>query len=224
MAQSSLPCRVSAPPSVVQGQGGSVAALVAIRSDMLRFAQLQVADRALAEDLVQDSIETALRKSSSFTGASSLKTWVFAILRNRIIDHMRRASRCVNVSSLAGEGADLDGFLDGIFSHQGGWRNGLQPASWPTPDEAMESRQFWAVLEACLATLPAQTSRVFVMREVLGLEPGEICQQLGISAGNCHVILHRARMRLRNCLESEWGRRVADPKGIGTPLGPLANA
>lgn len=224
MTQLSIPCRESVPSPDVHGRGISVAELVALRSDMVRFAQLQVRDSALAEDLVQDSIEAALRKSSSFAGSSSQKTWVFAILRNRIIDHLRTAIRSVNVSSLATEGADLDDFLGGLFNSQGNWRVDLRPASWPTPDEAMQSRQFWAVLEECLKSLPAQSSRVFMMREVLGLETSEICKQLGISTSNCHVILHRARMKLRSCLESDWARDLPDRLGIGKHCGPLANA
>jgi len=70
----------------------------------------------------------------------------------------------------------------------------------------MASTQFWAVFEICLDRLPEQTSRVFMMREFLGFESDEICDTLGLSTSNCHVILHRARMRLRQCLETGWGR------------------
>lgn len=206
MVPLSIPCPEPLPSCEIPKPGISAALLVALRADMLRFAHLQLRNRDLAEDLVQEAIEAALRSSSSFAGASSLKSWVFAILRNRIADHFRKESRNVNLSSLAAEGADLDEFLDELFNRQGGWQDELRPAAWPAPDEAMQSKQFWAVLEACLMTLPAQTSRVFMMREILGIEADEICRQLGISAGNCHVILHRARQKLRTCLEAGWGR------------------
>jgi RNA polymerase sigma-70 factor (ECF subfamily) len=192
--------------------GFSAASLVALRSDMLRFARLQVHDQALAEDLVQESLESALRKASSFAGDSSLKTWVFAILRNRIIDHHRRASRSINLSSLAPDDVDQDDCVDALFDAHGDWHPAARPSPWPTPDEALSSRRFRAALEASLQDLPAQARRVFMMREVLGLEAREIAEQLGISTNNCHVVLHRARAKLRAALEVHWDNaREAGP-------------
>ena len=75
----------------------------------------------------------------------------------------------------------------------------------------MQTRQFWSVFEACLDHLPPNTGRVFMMREFLGFDSDEICEQLKISTSNCHVILHRARLKLRGCIESGWGRPGASP-------------
>jgi RNA polymerase sigma-70 factor (ECF subfamily) len=187
-------------------QGIGAEALLSLRSDMLRFAQLQLRNRETAEDLVQESIEAALRKSSSFAGQSTLKTWVFAILRNRIIDHLRQASRTVTMSSLVKDDEDWQESLEALFNERGGWREGPRPVAWPDPEQSMQTRQFWAVFETCLDHLPAATGRVFMMREFLGFESDEICGQLGITTGNCHVILHRARLKLRACMGSGWGR------------------
>jgi RNA polymerase sigma-70 factor (ECF subfamily) len=190
----------------VWNAGFSATSLAALRSDMLRFARLQVHDQALAEDLVQESLESALRKASSFAGDSSLKTWVFAILRNRIIDQHRRASRSINLSSLSPDDIAQDDCLDALFDVHGDWHPAARPSAWPTPDEALSSRRFHAALEASLQALPEQARRVFMMREVLGLEAKEIAEQLGISTNNCHVVLHRARARLRVALEHHWHR------------------
>lgn len=184
----------------------SAEALLSLRADMLRFAQLQLRNRETAEDVVQESIEAALRKSSSFTGQSALKTWVFAILRNRIIDHLRQASRTVTMSSLVNDDDDWQENLEALFNERGGWRDGPRPVAWPDPQQSMETRQFWVVFETCLDHLPPKTGRVFMMREFLGFETEEICTQTGISATNCHVILHRARLKLRGCMETGWGR------------------
>lgn len=184
----------------------SAEALMSVRADMLRFADLQLRDRATAEDLVQESIEAALRKSSSFNGQSTLKTWVFAILRNRIIDHLRQASRTVNVSSLVDDDEDWHEKLEAMFTERGAWRDGPRPVAWPDPEESMQTRQFWSVFETCLDHLAPATGRVFMMREFLGFESDEICRQLGISTSNCHVILHRARLKLRSCMDTGWGR------------------
>jgi len=187
-------------------QGISAEALLSLRADMLRFAQLQLRNTETAEDLVQESIEAALRKSSSFAGQSTLKTWVFAILRNRIIDHLRTARRTVPMSSLVDDDEDWQERLETLFNERGAWRDGPRPVAWPNPEESMQTRQFWGVFEACLDHLPASTGRVFMMREFLGFESDEICAQLGITTSNCHVILHRARLKLRGCMDSGWGR------------------
>jgi RNA polymerase sigma-70 factor (ECF subfamily) len=194
------------PPPAASIQGISAEALLSLRTDMLRFAQLQLRNTETAEDLVQESIEAALRKASSFAGQSTLKTWVFAILRNRIIDHLRQASRTVPMSSLVEDDEDWQERLETLFNERGGWRDGPRPVAWPSPEESMQTRQFWEVFEACLDHLPANTGRVFMMREFLGFESDEICTQLRITTSNCHVILHRARLKLRGCMDSGWGR------------------
>ena len=187
-------------------QGISAEALLSLRADMLRFAQLQLRNTETAEDLVQEAIEAALRKSSSFVGQSTLKTWVFAILRNRIIDHLRTAKRTVPMSSLVDDDEDWQERLQALFNERGHWRDGARPAAWPNPEESMQTRQFWAVFETCLDHLPPATGRVFMLREFLGFESTEICAQLGITTSNCHVILHRARLKLRGCMDTGWGR------------------
>ncbi len=191
--------------------GISADALIALRADMLRFARLQMRNAEHAEDMVQEAIEAALRHASSFAGQSTLKTWVFAILRNRIIDHLRQDSRSVPMSSLVADDDDWQERLETLFNERGGWRDGPRPVAWPTPEQSMQSRQFWVVFETCLDRLPANTGRVFMMREFLGFESDEICSRLGISTSNCHVILHRARLRLRNCMQDGWGRPGEDP-------------
>jgi RNA polymerase sigma-70 factor (ECF subfamily) len=192
----------------VEGIGADT--LIALRSDMLRFAHLQVRNFETAEDLVQEAIEAALRNASSFVGASTLKTWVFAILRNRIIDHIRRADRTVNVSSLVDDGEEWQAQVEALFNKRGGWQGSARPVAWPNPEESMQNRQFWAVFEACLDHLPPSSGRAFMMREFLGLETDEICSQLQISTSNCHVLLHRARLKLRGCMQSGWGHPGAN--------------
>lgn len=207
--ESSVPLTAGAGSGAMQSI--SAADLQSLRADMLRFAHLQLRDRDTAEDLVQESIEAAIRKSSSFAGQSTLKTWVFAILRNRIIDHLRQASRTVNLSSMVGDDDDeWQDRLDVLFNEHGRWRDGARPVTWPDPEQSMQTRQFWQVFETCLDHLPPATGRVFMMREFLGFESDEICSQLSISISNCHVILHRARLKLRTCMDTGWGR----PEGM----------
>jgi len=178
--------------------------LTEVRRDMLRFARLQLRDDALAEDVVQEAIAGALAGGREFAGRSALKTWVFAILRNKIVDAIRERGRSINVSALSAEEEEMDETLDGLFRPDAHWQAEAQPMAWGDPEAALDQEQFWAVFEACLKHLPANTARVFMMREFLEFDTDEVCAELSISISNCHVILHRARNGLRRCLEQNW--------------------
>ncbi len=177
------------------------AALAALRPQLLRFARLQLRSDAQAEDAVQDTLLAALAGADKFTGAAAAKTWVFSILKNKIIDELRRRIREGNVAELT-PGAEEGEDFDELFDQRGHWA--APPAPWADPEKSMENSQFWTVFEACLDGVPAKPGRVFMMREMLGLETGEICKELGISSSNCWVLLHRARLGLRECLSRRW--------------------
>lgn len=180
------------------------AMLADIRRDMVRFALLQLRDSQAAEDAVQEALLAAFDGAERFAGRAALKTWVFSILRNKIVDAIRHRTRMINASALGTEGEALDETFEALFDGRAHWRPEVAPVPWARPDEALEQQQFWEVFDACLDHLPENTARIFMMREFLGLETDEICGELGISAGNCHVILHRARHSLRRCLDGGW--------------------
>jgi RNA polymerase sigma-70 factor (TIGR02943 family) len=180
------------------------AELNALRPDLLRFARLQLRDAGAAEDAVQETLLAALTGSHTFESRSSYKTWLISILRNKIIDIIRGQSREVSASSLADDEAGDDQLADTLFDRRGHWQPETQPGRWADPEASFEQQQFWAVFEACLDHLPAKTARVFMMREILGLETGEICKETGMTTSNCWVVLHRARLGLRTCLETRW--------------------
>ena len=180
------------------------AAIEAIRREMIKFAQLQMRDATLAEDVVQEALVAALANAKEFAGRSALKTWVFAILRNKIVDHIRLQSRTTNVSSLAPEEESLDQSFETLFKGNDHWRPENRPTNWGDPEESLRQQRFWDVFDACLNHLPENTARVFMMREFLEFETAEVCRELRISVSNCNVILHRARNGLRRCLEKSW--------------------
>jgi RNA polymerase sigma-70 factor, ECF subfamily len=179
--------------------------LAEMRSDLLRFAMLQLRDRGLAEDVVQETFAAALANGERFQGRSSARTWVFAILKNKIVDALRDRWRTGKVE--LDQEAEHDSDFDVLFKPNGMWQRDERPADWGDPEQALENVQFWTVLEICMTRLPAATARVFTMRELLELEVEEICKELGITTSNCWVILHRARMSLRLCLEQRWHER-----------------
>jgi len=177
------------------------AQLDAHRGYLLRVARLQLRDDTLAEDVVQETLLAAL-SGSTFSGKSSLKTWLTGILKHKIIDAIRRKQREPLLASTFDDECDIED-LDGLFkAPHGAWDS--PPADWGDPEQALNRRQFFDIMDFCLDKLPPNTARVFMMREVMGLEGDEICKELAITANNLWVILYRARMSLRECLEQNW--------------------
>jgi len=172
------------------------------RAYLLRYATLQLRNPDAAEDAVQETLLAALAGGAGFSGRSNLRTWLTGILKHKVVDAIRRASR---EQPLQGGDEDEAGDFDNLFDQRGHWQE--QPAAWDDPDGALHQKQFLAALEACLAGLPAKTAQAFMMREHLGLDTGEICKELGISATHCWVLLYRARMALRQCLDTNWFRK-----------------
>ena len=174
------------------------------RPQLLRFALLQLRDAGAAEDAVQETLLAALQGASGFAGQSSVKTWLVGILKHKIIDHRRRSGRERPLSDLAAQDSEtsLEDF-DALFAADGHWAE--PPADWGDPGRAFQQSRFFEALQRCVDMLPAKTGQAFLMREVMGLETTEICKELRISSSNCWVMLYRARMSLKLCLEQSWG-------------------
>ena len=168
------------------------------RPYLLRFALLQLRDRSAAEDAVQETLLAALQGASQFAGQSSVRTWLVGILKHKIIDAIRKSSRERPVDPREESADDLDALFtdDGHFADV--------PQEWASPDRSLEERRFFEALERCLQALPKKTAAAFTLRELMGFETEDICKELKISASNCWVMLYRARMSLRACLEQTW--------------------
>src|SRR6266581_3946095 len=139
--------------------------LAALRPQLLRFARLQLRSAAAAEDAVQDALLAALANVEGYAGTASLKTWVFAILRHKIIDDIRRRGRDREETLER----DVDtSFIDEQFDESGHWAE--RPSDWGDPAATLEQKHFWTVFELCLNNLAAKPGRAFMMRE---LPPGE---------------------------------------------------
>lgn len=174
-----------------------------LRRQMLRFATLQLSDANLAEDAVQEALIGAFKSANRFGGRAALKTWVFAILKNKIADVLRQRQRLHEVDLMLHSHEEGEDFRE-LFDARGFWQADERPAAWGDPDQAVHSAQFWRVFETCLDHLPNQQARVFMMREFIELETPEICEAVGITVSNLNAMLHRARLRLRECLENNW--------------------
>jgi len=186
--------------------------LTQLRRDLLRFARLQLRDAAAAEDAVQEALAAAWTQADRFSAQSEHKTWVFGILRHKLVDTLRARRRTVNLSALESE-LDEESLLDReLFKDNGHWSAEAKPRPWPTPETALQQQQFWQLFEMCLEHLPEHIGRVFMMREFLDLETADICSELDMTANHCSVLIYRARLRLRTCL-TEKGFSSEDANG-----------
>ena len=163
------------------------------RAYLLRYASLQLRDTAAAEVAVQETLLAALAGEAGFGGRSNLRTWLTGILKHKIVDAIRRMSR---------EPTLPEEDFDALFDERGHWIE--TPQAWADPDASLGQKEFFRVLEDCLAKLPAKTSRAFMMREHMGFETPDICKELGVTPTHLWVLLHRARLALRMCLEMNW--------------------
>jgi RNA polymerase sigma-70 factor (ECF subfamily) len=176
--------------------------LEAMRPALYRFAMLQLRNTVHAEDAVQETLLAVLEKPANFQGNSSLRTYVIGILKFKIIDFLRAGNREAQFADFGAEDQSDEDIVDQLFQADG---HAIEAASaWGAPEATLQQIDFFKTLEICLEKLPAQTARVFMMREWLELSTEDICKELGVSTSNLWVLLYRARLRLRECLELNW--------------------
>ena len=170
---------------------------------LFRYALMRVRNRDLAENLVQETFLAALSSKSSFGGRSAERTWMIGILKHKVIDHYRKGFRERPVSELqTDEEQTIDQFYDAAGSPK------QFPKDWmPDQEVIMQNKEFWTTFRDCLSHLPARSAEAFTLRELDDLDTTVICKELGISPTNLWVMLHRARLQLRACLEKNWFER-----------------
>ena len=170
---------------------------------LYRYALVRVRRPEVAEDLVQETLFVAVRTHAKFRGSSSERNWLYSILKNKIFDYFRKLAQEVSFTDLE--------FLENEMFHKfidQGWNHELGPAEWkPDPEAALDRKEFWKMFGSCLDKLPARVAAVFVLREMEQMDTAQICEVLRISQNNLWVMLHRARMALRECLELNWFQR-----------------
>lgn len=182
--------------------------------ELYRFALSRITDPTAAEELVQETFVSALQALSSFRGQASERTWLFVILKRKIIDHYRQQAHSpfVRLDLAADQTAEAEFFQPA----DGRWRDGQTPSPWSVGgdegrgDVALEQQEFQQIMHDCQQRLSQQQLAVFRLRFVEELPAEEICQELGISSSNYWVIVHRAKLNLRRCLEKNWFQAPAN--------------
>ena len=160
---------------------------------LYRYALARLRRPHDAEEAVQETLLAALRARRQFRGQSHPRTWLIGILKRKVLDLARAAARLAP--------ADPDD-LGEWFNARGKWRR--PPGRWPGPDEVAERSELWAVVRRCLGKLPARTAAAFTLRVLDEAAPDAVCRALAITPANLWVLLHRARLGLVRCLQSNW--------------------
>lgn len=176
---------------------------------LYRYALLRVRKPEVAQDLVQETLLAALRGHEKFGGRSSERTWLCSILKNKIVDYFRKLGRETSFTDME----SLSDEFSEKFVADGWWIHTNGPKEWkPEAAEVMHRAEFWQTMHNCLGKLPQRIADVFMLREMDGVTSKEICEMLSITDSNLWVMLHRARMALRECLEMNWFERNPEKK------------
>jgi RNA polymerase sigma-70 factor (ECF subfamily) len=182
--------------------------LATLRPALVRVARKRVRNPAWAEDAVSDTVMAALENPASFSGRAQLQTWLVGILKHKLVDQIRSHGR---EQCLADGDTDDDDSVDAWDDRTPLWSIDAG-AGRGDPQDKLERRQFMQQLDHSIKTLPAQQGRAFVLRECLELETDDVCRELGVTANNLSVMLHRARQRLRSSLAPLWMPTPAGPR------------
>ena len=175
---------------------------------LYRFALLRLRDASRAEDAVQETLLAALQSYGNFAGRGSERTWLVGILKHKVTDQFRRLGREAQAPARDDEEFAHEEFFRAQGEWADHWEVAYAPGEWSASPEALVERgEFWSVFEDCLRPLPERTASAFLMREVDGQTSEEICEVLGVKVNNLWVMLHRARLHLRHCLELNWFKR-----------------
>lgn len=167
---------------------------------LFRYALLRIADKAVAEELVQETFVAALSTvgSSRFRGESACKTWLTGILKHKLLDHLRQKyrhqARSIDVIR--------ESEIEDSFDSRGNWR--VKPGHWGNPEKHYEQQELMLIIMECIAALGKRQADAFRLREIEGEEAEEICKVLNVSAPNYWVLMHRARLAMRRCMELNW--------------------
>ena len=169
---------------------------------LFRYAIKRVSNRSEAEDLVQETLIAALKARDNFRSQSTPKTWLIGILKHKVMDYYRKKGRELNVQDVE----EVCQVSDKLFDRKGMFRS---PGNdWgENPEALFERKEFWGVLGECISNLPERLLPVFQLRMLQERNTDQVCEELGITSNNMWVMLHRARLRLKTCLDAKWFSR-----------------
>ncbi|WP_428328309.1 sigma-70 family RNA polymerase sigma factor [Mucilaginibacter sp.] len=175
---------------------------VAAHADYLySFAITRINDEEQARDLVQDTFLAALEKITNFEGKSAERTWLTAILKNKIIDvYRKKSSGLKNIEVKDAEQEQQD-----FFEDDGHWKPEHGPKEIGIEDkDHLVNKEFEQIMQMCMQKLPSLWMAVFTMKHIEEQATDFICTELKVTASNFWVIIHRTKLNLRTCLQKNW--------------------
>ena len=172
---------------------------------LFRYAHSRMRDANAAEEVVQETFLAGVRYSSQYSGKGSVRGWLIAILKRKIIDHFRSRKKhegaCINDENDAFDPSAI------LFDQKGNWKPGA--FKWaPSPEHDLEMSELSDVVKDCLKSIPQGQADVFVLSVMEEMETDAICEQLAISPSNMWVRMHRARLGLAKCVSEKWEGEV----------------
>ena len=186
-------------PAVSKQENDPITWLDQYGNALYRFARARVQDSFAAEDFIQETLLAAYRSRKEFSGQSTVKTWLTGILKHKIADYYRKLKPELGDENID----DFAGSLDNLFDKKEKWK--IKPGDWGgDPKNVYERKELMAAIQTCLADMPEKLSIAYTLREMEGATTSEIGELFQTGKNNCWVILHRARMLLRRCLEVNW--------------------
>lgn len=172
--------------------------------ELYGFAMTKTNNTQLAQDLVQETFLAALKSLNNFRGDSSERTWLYSILKFKIADHYRKASTKYETNN-SNFGGEDDSFIDNYFNEDGTWKETSTPKDWGIDHSiAIENKELAEALNGCIEKLPENQKQLIILKLVEERETEYVCKELKITTTNYWVIIHRAKLQLRSCLEIKW--------------------
>jgi len=163
------------------------------------YCMLRVRNPSIAEDLVQDTLLAALQAADSFKGQSTERTWLIGILKHKVCDHLRKCGREQPLDEQILDNEDTADYFD----ETGHWK--IKMTEWDNPQQSLEQDQFWLTMHDCIGRLPERLRVLYTLRELDEMDTKELIETLNISSeNNLWVMMSRARVHLRQCLEINW--------------------
>jgi len=173
---------------------------------LFKFAMMRLRNREVAEDMVQETFLSALKAINNFEGKSTEKTWLTSILKNKILDYWKKSS--TKNETLVNKVSDDDSFYNHFFEieeRKGHWTENNSPQMWQSQGEnKLEQKEFYKILESCMAKLNDKQGAVFKLKFIEDLESNFICKELDLTSSNYWVLMHRAKLLIRECIEKNW--------------------
>ena len=167
---------------------------------MYQYCLPRVNDTMAAEDLVQETFLSALKGLDTYRGEASEKNWIFAILKNKIIDHYRKKAKEQSVITASDSPFNDDKW----FNEDGHWNENSMPKDWYATEDPTERKELQKIINLCKDNLRTLQQQVFILKYMEELDSDEICKVLEITASNFWVLIHRARLQMRGCVEKNW--------------------